>query len=318
MPRGVALQPLELAPEWLTEGPITADDLRCISPASTLFRMSFGATSHLRHRASTSSISTAADDGESDTSSFLCYGEDSDDDDTDTVEDTQPTAAPLPASSIPPASEPSSRSATPPVASSHSRTPSAESAGPAPTRFDTRSPWFMQIDPGCLAALDDQLLQYPFDAFADLCYSRAVRSNDSSSARATPVPGGYSWRRLSRLLSACPDLSNAALDFAADTGSATAPTATTAHGEPADARESESESDDTDSEQLASPEQPAPMQGWACSVYQPSVERQHADSPYRPYVSARLPLLTPLRLRPWSVLDALELAAARPNGRGAS
>ncbi|OSC98424.1 hypothetical protein PYCCODRAFT_1461347, partial [Trametes coccinea BRFM310] len=282
MPRGVALQPLELSPEWLTESPITADDLRCISPASTLFRMSFGATSHLRHRQSTSTISTSADDVESDTSSFLCYGEDSDDD-TDTVEEPQRTE---PASFIPPASESSSRSATPSVAPAHSRAPSAEFAGPAPTCFDTRPPWFMQIDPGCLAALDDQLLQYPFDAFADLCYSRAVRSNDASSARATPVPGGYSWRRLSRLLSACPDLSRAALEFAADTGFA--PATTTAHGEPADARESESESDDTDSEQLASPEQPAPMQGWACSVYQPGAEHQHAESPYRPYASQTL------------------------------
>ncbi|KAI8978232.1 hypothetical protein BD414DRAFT_509327 [Trametes punicea] len=280
MPRGLTLPPLELVPEWLTDSPFTAEDLRCITPASTIFRMSFGTTSPLRHRKSESSIPTAGLEEESDRSSFLWDREGSGDDETGMIEEPVTPATALPAS--PKASRPRSPppSATPP---SHSRSPSAGSAGPAPSEFDIRSPWFMQFDPTCLAALDDQLLQSPLDAFADLCYERAVRSSDSPSARATPVPGGYSWRRLSRLLSACPDLSRAAFDFAADPGSATA---TAAQSE--QARESESDSDDTDSEQLASPEQPAPMQNWPCGVYLPGAENQQVESPYRPYASRTL------------------------------
>ncbi|KAI0644942.1 hypothetical protein C8Q79DRAFT_1001564 [Trametes meyenii] len=263
-----------LIPEWLTESPITAEDLRCTTPASTIFRMSFGVGARLHPRESIAGSILDDDDDEdpeedddddeeeedSDESSFL-WDDGVSDDDSDTIEESDTSSAPSP---VPSKSSPLSGPSAP---TPHSRTPS--SSTPAATRpFDIRSPWFMQIDPSCLAALDDQLLQAPQDAFADLCYSHAVRTSD---ARASPVPGGYSWRRLSRLLSACPDLTLAVRDFA--------------EGERG--RESESESD-TDSEPLASPEQSAPVQNWACKVYQPDVEHHHAESPYRPYASQTL------------------------------
>ena len=59
----------------------------------------------------------------------------------------------------------------------------------------------MHVSAGALAALDDQLLQAPVDAFADLCYARAVQlpcsSESGPSAAVEAVP--YSWRRFSRL-----------------------------------------------------------------------------------------------------------------------
>ncbi|KAH9888413.1 hypothetical protein C8Q73DRAFT_794177 [Cubamyces lactineus] len=330
MSRGFTLQPLELLPEWLTESPITADDLRCTTPASTIFRMSFGGSNRLRHRGSTVSIASTAsastatasasasgsesDEEESDGGSFLWDSEESDDD-SDTIEEPSPSPEPSRPAAVPPKPSPEPNPlpthAPPSATPSHSRTPSTnspdspDSLGPTsapPAHYDTRSPWYLHFDLGCLAALDDQLLQSPLDAFADLCYAHAVQSRAASpSARATAVPGGYSWRRLSRLLSACPDLGRAGLDFASGASACadgdTAPAAMvtglgTATGTvPRRAaeykggrfRESESESDDSDSEGLASPEQTAPVPGWACGVYQPGVERQQAESPYRPY-----------------------------------
>ncbi|KAI0764390.1 hypothetical protein BD413DRAFT_606333 [Trametes elegans] len=286
----MSFRPLELVPDWLTEGPITADDFRCTTPASTIFRMSFGPSGPLRHRESIVSESSdldedeaELDDDESDRSTFL-WDDDVADDESDTVAecDPLPSLPKPPPSTLPSPSHTPSQSNTP----SHSRTPSSAA-------FDPRAPWFMQIDPACLTALDDQLLQSPLDAFADLCYAEAV-SDGLGGSHARAVPGGYSWRRLSRLLSACPDLSHGALDFRSSTGS-------TARAEEERERGRESESDtDTDSEeQLASPEQPAPVQTWApCSVYQPGADRQQTESPYRPYtspalVSKPLPALPP-------------------------
>ncbi|KAI0667125.1 hypothetical protein C8Q78DRAFT_418827 [Trametes maxima] len=293
MQRGLALKPLELIPEWLTESPITAEDLRCTTPASTIFRMSFGVGARLHPRESIVESIPSGDEEEdpddddddeeeedSDESSFL-WDDGVSDDDSDTIEESDPSSAPSP---VPSKSSPSSG---PPAPTPHSRSPS--SSTPVATRpYDICSPWFMQIDPSCLAALDDQLLQAPQDAFADVCYSHAVRTSD---ARASPVPGGYSWRRLSRLLSACPDLTLAVRDFAeGDRG-----------------RESESESD-TDSEPLASPEQSAPVQHWACKVYQPDVEHHHAESPYRPYVS----LPSPFQPQASAVQSPLKVSRLEP------
>ncbi|KAI0657732.1 hypothetical protein C8Q70DRAFT_261221 [Cubamyces menziesii] len=323
MPRGLTLQPLELLPEWLTESPITAEDLRCTTPASTIFRMSFGGSGRLRHRESATSIASSAttstatasgsesDEEESDGGSFLWDNEESDDDDdSDTIEEPSPE----PSRSAAHPSKPSPESTTQPTPAptaahpSHTRTPSAQSPNPTtapPAPYDTRAPWYLHFDPACLSALDDQLLQSPLDAFADLCYAHAVQSRSAAAspeARAAAVLGGYSWRRLSRLLSACPDLGRAGLDFSSASASTSARASASADvdtvtgtqraraaaGERGRGRESDSDSDDSDSEGLASPEQSAPMQGWACSVYQPGVERQQAESPYRPYASHTL------------------------------
>lgn len=286
MPRGTQLQPLEvsspipdqlrvntgadvarpcalqLAPEWLTNSPVTADDFRCLTPASTIFRMSFGARSHSNPRESV--MSMESDDEESDASTFLWDDESESEDDADTIE--EPEATPVVQNP-----EPSPQPQALPTPA-HSRAPSTESLGKRKDRaIDFRLPWFMQVDPVCLATLDDQLLQSPMDAFADLCYAQAVRASDiPTGEEQTGHSYGYSWRRLSRLLSACPDVTQAALGL---DGSRSEPE-----------RESESESD-TDSEQLASPEQHAPAPGWGFSVYQPKSEREQSESPYRPYVS---------------------------------
>ncbi|KAL1945314.1 hypothetical protein VTO73DRAFT_2165 [Trametes versicolor] len=265
MPRGT-LQPLELAPEWLTNSPVTADDFRCLTPASTIFRMSFGARSHSNPRESV--MSMESDDEESDASTFLWDDEESEsEDDADTIE--EPEATPV-AQNPEPSPQPQ---ALPTPA--HSRAPSTESLGKRKDRaIDFRLPWFMQVDPVCLATLDDQLLQSPMDAFADLCYAQAVRASDiPTGEEQTGHSYGYSWRRLSRLLSACPDVTQVALGLDGP------------RSEPE--RESESESD-TDSEQLASPEQHAPAPGWGFSVYQPKSEREQSESPYRPYTSQTL------------------------------
>ena len=101
-----------------------------------------------------------------------------------------------------PKSQPHSLSASPqplpspPLDPELERAPSADSSQYVHSRgssFDCTSPWFMHVSAGALAALDDQLLQSPVDAFADLCYARAVQL----PADAAPVP--YSWRRFSRL-----------------------------------------------------------------------------------------------------------------------
>lgn len=288
MPRGIYLQPLEvrlplalwsmcdklivhvqLAPEWLTESPITADDLRCTTPASTIFRMSFGMSS-VHNRKSTLSISS--DDDEHSGSSTFLWDDDSDtEDDADTIEEPEPTPAVCKPEATPPA-----------AVGIHLRAPSAEpsehSKATTVRPVDMRTPWFMQVDPACLSALDNQLLQSPLDSFADLCYAQAVHAADMPAAETQAGPRyGYSWRRLSRLLSACPDLSQAA--FALDLPK------TGAGSE----RGSESESD-TDSEQLASPEQLAPI--W-CNVHQ--AEGQYVESPHRPDVSISFSCL----LSPW-------------------
>lgn len=202
-----------------------------------------------------------SDDEESDASTFLWDDDESDsesEDDADTIEEPEPT----PVASKP---EPVTASpATPP----HSRKSSTEhpsNRNCTARPLDFHRPWYMQVDPACLSSLDDQLLQSPLDAFADLCYAQAVRPSDLSAAETQVGHSyGYSWRRLSRLLSACPEISPAALGLAEQ------------------GRESESESD-TDSEQLASPEQavPAPVPGWGLRVYEPKSEREQAESPYR-------------------------------------
>ncbi|KAI0827696.1 hypothetical protein BC628DRAFT_150161 [Trametes gibbosa] len=297
MPRGIHLQPLELVPEWLTDSPITADDLRCTTPASTIFRMSFGMSS-AHHPKSTFSIRSSEDDddddGESDTSTFL-WDDDSDtEDDADTI--SEPDPAPVVRTQQSPAQPPS-----PAPVAAHLRAPSVERAERTPAAqarpLDVRSPWFMQVDPACLSALDNQLLQAPLDSFADLCYAQAVHAADARAAPAQAGPRyGYSWRRLSRLRSACPDPSQAAL--ALDRPQSRAGARSGAE------RESESESD-TDSEQLASPEQAA-APAWACCVYPP--ERQHAESPYRPYaaqtpiIAKPLPAIPPERAQQLSFL----------------
>ncbi|OJT07875.1 hypothetical protein TRAPUB_1225 [Trametes pubescens] len=267
MPRGTQLQPLELAPEWLTNSPVTADDFRCLTPASTIFRMSFGARSHSNPRESV--VSMESDDAESDGSTFLWGDESESEDDADTIEEPEPTPVARPEPSPQPQSLPT------PV---HSRAPSTESVGKRQDRaVDFRLPWFMQVDPVCLTSLDDQLLQSPLDAFADLCYAQAVRASDIPTGEAQAGHSyGYSWRRLSRLLSACPDVTQAALGLESNQGS-----------DPERERESESDSD-TDSEQLASPEQHAPAPSWGLSVYQPKSEREQSESPYRPYTSQTL------------------------------
>ncbi|KAH9856733.1 hypothetical protein C2E23DRAFT_856999 [Lenzites betulinus] len=286
MPRGIYLQPLELAPEWLTESPITADDLRCTTPASTIFRMSFGMSS-VHNRKSILSISSD-DDEHSDSSTFL-WDDDSDtEDDADTIEESEPAPA---------VSKPA---ATPPAAVDiHLRAPSAEpsehSKATTVRPVDMRTPWFMQVDPACLSALDNQLLQSPLDSFADLCYAQAIHAADMPAAETQAGPRyGYSWRRLSRLLSACPDLSQAA--FALDLPK------TGAGSE----RGSESESD-TDSEQLASPEQLAPI--W-CNVRQ--AEGQYVESPHRPDASQTHIIAKPLPAIPSELSDSYKPASSYP------
>ncbi|KAI0629719.1 hypothetical protein C8Q77DRAFT_304726 [Trametes polyzona] len=291
MPRAFHLQPLESTPEWLMESPITADDFRCTTPASTIFRMSFGARSHLHHRESVVMSESESEheededaDNQSDASTFLW------DDDSDTEEDAETIAEPEPLSAPKPKPDTDAERTTPPVVPlppSHTRAPSAESSAPSTSSKPRRKvnmhlPWFMQVDPACLAALDDQLLQSPLDAFADLCYAQAVSGSAGASSGAHTQSQaqryGYSWRRLSRLLSACPEMSQAAaaLDLAS----------VSAKAECEGASESGSGSD-TDSEQLASPEQAAAPQGEAgwCGVYQPPADRQYAENPHRPYVS---------------------------------
>ncbi|KAM5544969.1 hypothetical protein V8D89_001080 [Ganoderma adspersum] len=266
-----SFKPLELAPEWLTESPITFDDLRCTTYPPTLWRVSLPpspaaprnrtSTRKSQHRrnsvasvsSSSSSSSASSDEIEElskagspqchpaplrvsthlapeDASSFLFYHDDDDErdglhvgrwgperereDDEATLneqgpgpdlliveeEDPSPidpffkpkpqphslSASPQPLTSLP---------LDPEQARELERAPSADSSQYVHSRgssFDCTSPWFMHVSAGALAALDDQLLQSPVDAFADLCYARAVQLPD-----AAPVP--YSWRRFSRL-----------------------------------------------------------------------------------------------------------------------
>ncbi|KAI0740705.1 hypothetical protein C8Q76DRAFT_200722 [Earliella scabrosa] len=143
---------------------------------------------------------------------------DSDDDDDDATlnehdrEQQETDPSPIdpffvgPAPGHPSHSQSQSRSRPPsnPKSASPQPKPSSPAPSPAPTHptptptpdtattVDPRSPWFMHFDAASLAALDNQLLQSPVDAFADLCYAHAVQL-------AAPSPAAYSWRRFSRL-----------------------------------------------------------------------------------------------------------------------
>ena len=147
---------------------------------------------------------------------------------------------------------------------------------PAPTSassFDCTSPWFMHFDAAALAALDNQLLQSPFDAFSDLCYAQAVEMEDAG-ASTSAIPGSYTWRRFSRLRPLSPfseedeEEPRSELNMDAD--------ADAEADADADVEDAESESD-TDSEQLASPEQPATHQSWGVRprVYSPTPASHH-------------------------------------------
>lgn len=153
------------------------------------------------------------------------------------------------------------------------RTPTPAAPTPTPSHassFDCSSPWFMHFDASALSALDDQLLQSPFDAFADLCYAHAVQMPDADF-RATP--GAYSWRRFSPLR----PLST----FSEESSQHESPEATS-HLELADEEEEEAEeSSDSDSDQLASPEQVGERQNWERAavgrprVYSPTPASHH-------------------------------------------
>ncbi|KAI0359198.1 hypothetical protein OH77DRAFT_1434507 [Trametes cingulata] len=410
--RRLALQPLELVPEWLTESPLSPDDFRCTTPASTIFRMSFGcASSPVRQRAASESRHTEeredgeesilsmsdsdeededSDDDESEwgegdeeRSSFLWDGkgedEDEEESDTETIADPAPSPAPLPSASAPSPSPIATPSPTPthtrtPSSTSNPSTPSAQSSTstqstpshstPAPTptpAFDTRTPWYLQYDPACLPALDDQLLQAPLDAFADLCYAHAVRApspalcpsrshshshshshsrSGCDSAEEKDKEGevrregygyGYSWRRLSRLLSACPELSHGAAAELAFPSSSSSLSTSDSLADPVlpraqrvceprrscDPNHGEEESDtDSSEEQPASPEAQAEDDGAGAGrarVWLPGAdsERAGAESPYRPYISPTSPFPTsPLAEKP---LPALPLSFAPPS-----
>ncbi|KAI0692428.1 hypothetical protein C8T65DRAFT_77025 [Cerioporus squamosus] len=282
-----SFRPTELVPDWLVESPITFDDLKCTSPPSTIFRMSLPSSPvdrRRRRRSSILSMSSSESEGEEedamsiqsklpqlseisvlvedapieeqhrlqpqeqdDGRSFLWDNADVDSDDSDSDDSTLNEHEEFDPSPIDPFfSQPKS------------------SPSPAPTNassFDCSSPWFMHFDAAALAALDNQLLQSPFDAFADLCYAQAVELED---AGASAIPGSYTWRRFSRLRPLSPfseeDEEEPQSELNPDQ----------------DAEDAESESD-TDSEQLASPEQPAVHHSWAVRprVYSPTPASHH-------------------------------------------
>ncbi|KAI1788319.1 hypothetical protein LXA43DRAFT_645753 [Ganoderma leucocontextum] len=273
-PFRTSFKPLELAPEWLTESPITFDDLRCTTYPATLWRVSLPPSpvaprkrqsQHRRDSVASASSSTSSSSSLSSSSpaeieeldkagsphchssppsrgpvqvstylapedarSFLFYHDDDDDgldglyvgrwtreheDDEATLNEHSPgpevvveeedpspidpffkpklhslSPSPAPVSSpLPPPDMPSTGSPSP--------APSSQYVHSRGSSFDCASPWFMHVSAGALAALDDQLLQSPVDAFADLCYARAVQLPDSAAASSVP----YSWRRFSRL-----------------------------------------------------------------------------------------------------------------------
>ncbi|RPD57393.1 hypothetical protein L227DRAFT_230124 [Lentinus tigrinus ALCF2SS1-6] len=286
-----SFRPMELVPDWLVESPITFDDLKCTSPPSTIFRMSLppSPVDRRKHRRS-SIISTSSSESEDeedaisiqskppqlpdvtllvedvrieeqvppqepeqaqdDGRSFLWDDDGSDSDsDSDGDESTLNEREEVDPSPIDPffAQPKASVSPTPTHASS----------------FDCTSPWFMHFDAAALAALDNQLLQSPFDAFSDLCYAQAVEMEDAG-ASSSAIPGSYTWRRFSRLRPLSPfseeDEEEPQSELNMD----------------ADVEDAESESD-TDSEQLASPEQPVAHQSWGVRprVYSPTPASYH-------------------------------------------
>ena len=318
-------KPYGLTPEWLTESPITFDDLRCTSPPATLFRVSLPPSpvaerkSHrrdsvasdgssdsdivsicsqeLKHLGITVDPPEEADvhaeevcvtaerhsglgqvwDGEreQDSHSFLVYDDDDKHDDAipdenENEDDPSPIdpffLQPLTTASSSPARTPTPTQIPPtkPPSPTHSRASS----------FDYASPWFMHFSADALAALDDQLLQTPLDAFADMCYAQAVDAADA--------PGGYSWRRFSRRpLTPSSELGGSEPSVYQLQERENSKVVLEVEAE-AEAEASESESD-ADSDQLASPEQPpAQPPGWrsGVQVYSPTPAdaRLHASS----------------------------------------
>ncbi|KAH9912757.1 uncharacterized protein BXZ73DRAFT_107205 [Epithele typhae] len=149
-----------------------------------------------------------------DTRSFLEYGDDDDDEgDADLSASDEATLSEqqgIDPSPIDPFFKPKfaslaiSPARTPTPTSSPASTPQPHSASPVHSRassFDCTSPWFMHFPAAALAALDDQLLQTPIDAFADLCYAQSVVELADAAVEVGVVAatGAYSWRRFSRL-----------------------------------------------------------------------------------------------------------------------
>ncbi|TBU22320.1 hypothetical protein BD311DRAFT_782386 [Dichomitus squalens] len=330
-----ALKPVELAPEWLTESPITFDDLRCTSYPATLWRVSVSVPpspattrkSYRRESVASSSLSSASDLHDAavvqvekrkrasalarrsawiskhaapvpgpdaphtgvgaETSSFLFYDdEDAEDvldglqvgrwkqhnnDDDATLNEPEPEPAPrpeeeddpspidpffkamspTPTPAISPAPSPVPLPPCNPHENSESPAPSSSYAHSRGSSFDWTSPWFMHVSAHALAALDDQLLQSPTDAFADMCYASAVALPNPTDPQ-HGASGAYSWRRFSRLRPLSPgsfsDIHEEDEEGETEGG----------EGERADEESTESETDDEDEEQLASPEEHAP------------------------------------------------------------
>lgn len=261
------------------DSPITFDDLKCTSAPSTIFRMSLA--SHpgkrgRRRRSSIISMSSSESEEEEDAMSILskppqlpeigvlvedapvaeqrprhpqeqeqddgrsflwdndAADSDSDSDDSTLHEHDEFDPSPIDPFFAQPKPSPS----------------------PAPTHassFDGTSPWFMHFDVAALSALDNQLLQSPFDAFSDLCYAQAVELEDASVGA---IPGSYTWRRFSRLRPLSPFSEEDEEELRSELNLD---------------QDADSESD-TDSEQLASPEQAAVHQSWAVRprVYSPT------------------------------------------------
>ncbi|TFK86680.1 hypothetical protein K466DRAFT_600123 [Polyporus arcularius HHB13444] len=274
-----SFRPVELVPDWLVDSPITFDDLKCTSAPSTIFRMSLA--SHpgkrgRRRRSSIISMSSSESEEEEDAMSILskppqlpeigvlvedapvaeqqprhpqeqeqddgrsflwdndAADSDSDSDDSTLHEHDEFDPSPIDPFFAQPKPSPS----------------------PAPTHassFDGTSPWFMHFDVAALSALDNQLLQSPFDAFSDLCYAQAVELEDASVGA---IPGSYTWRRFSRLRPLSPFSEEDEEELRSELNLD---------------QDADSESD-TDSEQLASPEQAAVHQSWAVRprVYSPT------------------------------------------------
>ncbi|TBU58452.1 hypothetical protein BD310DRAFT_1015012 [Dichomitus squalens] len=332
-----ALKPVELAPEWLTESPITFDDLRCTSYPATLWRVSVSvppspAIARKSYRresvasVASSSLSSASDLHDAavvevekrkrasalarrsarisklaapvpgpdaphtgvgaETSSFLFYDdEDAEDvldglqvgrwkqhnnDDDATLNEPKPEPAPrpeeeddpspidpffkamspTPTPAISPAPSPVPLPPCNPHENSESPAPSSSYAHSRGSSFDWTSPWFMHVSAHALAALDDQLLQSPTDAFADMCYASAVALPNPTDPQ-HGASGAYSWRRFSRLRPLSPGSFSDIHEE--DEGEAE-----DRETEGADGESTESETDDEDEEQLASPEEHAP------------------------------------------------------------
>ncbi|KAI0753431.1 hypothetical protein C8Q80DRAFT_1118558 [Daedaleopsis nitida] len=301
--------PLELLPDWLVESPITFDDLKCTSAPSTIYRMSLPPplpiAGHAESEDDARSIQSKPIDLcedplpeqpahptdehqlEQDSRSFLwdldlASDSDSSDDDS-TLNEQEIDPSPIDPFFVGPPTQ-NSRLA------SKSQVPHPKSPSPAPTHassFDCRSPWFMHFDAAALSVLDDQLLQSPVDAFADMCYAHAVQLQDPRAA-----PGAYSWRRFSRLRPLSPfseesDGARSASPQSQKTEYAYAPQqqarASLPLSMPVEMEDLEEDLEsDTDSEGLASPEQgPAHAYGLVAAarprVYSPTPPSHHQD-----------------------------------------